>query len=480
MPKLDQADLDWIEESGREPEEVSRQLRRLRSGRRFQRLARPCTVQDGLLRLDASEHEALERRWAEAAAEGRLSAFVPASGAASRMFAGLVRLREEGPGHPDLAWAQDVVERADQLAAWPLVEQALQEHEGTVLDALLEPWGLGGPELPKGLIPFHAYPWGSRTAFQEHLAEAEGLVQDAQGRVRMHLTVSTEHRGAFGKHLQQVRRGRDLRVVFTHQAPATDAICVDLDGNPLRDDQGRLLFRPAGHGSLLCNLAACEGDVILVKNIDNVVPQDRREALIWPWRRRLVGLLLRVQERLHELAAAVRRGESLDEARDYLARTFGRALPGDARDPASWLLDHLQRPLRVAAMVPSTGEPGGGPFFLADGTAQIIESAQVDHDDPEQEAIWRSSTHFNPVDMVLCARDHRGRPLDLGTFRDPEAVIITRKTVNGQPAWVYENPGLWNGAMAGWNSLFVEIPLECFAPVKTLADLLRPAHQPSP
>jgi hypothetical protein len=299
--------------------------------------------------------------------------------------------------------------------------------------------------LPKGLLPFHRYAGFARTPFEEHLVEAAATVRDAAGVCRVHVTVSPEHRAAFAEILEKSRprleretRAR-FEVRFSEQAPSTDTVAIDEKGRLFRDGEGRLLFRPGGHGALLGNLAGSGGDIVLVKNVDNVVPDDRREQTVL-WKRLLSGLLVRIE----------------------------RTSPRD-------------RPLRVAGVVRNEGEPGGGPFWVegpGGESRQIVESAQVNLSDPAQAAIWSAATHFNPVDLACSLRDASGRPFHLPGFVDERAVFVAKKTFEGRALSALERPGLWNGAMALWETVFVEVPKETFAPVKTVLDLLRPEHQP--
>ncbi len=421
METLSPADRAAIESHGLTEAEVERQLALFREPPAPPRLARAATAGDGVVRLEEREHPGLLALADEAARAGRLTKFVPASGAASRMFA---FLRADGAETPEkrrffesldaFAFAGDL----DRLAA-----------------------------TPKGLLPFHRHPEGGRTAFEEHLFEAAGTVRDAAGTCRVHFTVSPEHRKAFEEKLGEIRprveraTGARFDVSFSEQAPSTDTIAAGPDGGLFRTREGTLLFRPGGHGALLKNLgdlARGSGDVVLVKNVDNVVPDARRGPTLL-WKRLLCGLLVQIERR-------------------------------SPRD----------RPIRVCGVVRNEGEPGGGPFWVkgpGGERLQIVESAQVDLEDPSQAAIWKTATHFNPVDLACSLRDAGGRPHDLSRFVDENAVFITGKTHEGKPLKALERPGLWNGAMAFWETVFVEVPKETFAPVKTVLDLLRPEHR---
>jgi hypothetical protein len=409
FPALSDTDRGWIRARGLTAEEVERQAALLHDPPPAVTLARPCTLPDGVERIDASEHSELLALAGEAARAGRLSKFVPASGAASRMFADTRKFSE----HRDAFPFRESVEELSRA--------------------------------PKALIPFHAYPGGARTAFVEHLFEAASTIRDASGLSLIHFTVSPEHRSAFEDKLREIRprveraTGARFSVSFSEQSPSTDTVALDESGQLFRDAEGRILFRPGGHGALLKNLQESGGDVVLVKNIDNVVPDHLRAPTIL-WKRLLAGFLVRRE----------------------------RTSPRD-------------RPLRICGVVRNEGEPGGGPFWVAGPggeSRQIVESAQVNLADPGQAAIWNQATHFNPVDLACSIRDASGRPFDLARFVDERAVFVTKKTHEGRGLRALERPGLWNGAMAHWETVFVEVPKETFAPVKTILDLLRPEHRP--
>jgi hypothetical protein len=508
-------DLKRLASRGISGEEAARQLALFVAPPAPVRLLRPCTPGDGILRLEPGRAGGLLALFEEARRAGRGLSFVPASGAATRMFGSLLALLDSGaPGsREDLAAAaregdrpaRDLLAFLEGLPDLALAEAleaelarrgleldsllASDEH-APLLRALLEEEGLGYAALPKGLIPFHRAPEGPRTALAEQLAEAAAYLSDGEGRCRLHLTVSAAHRGAFEGALEALRPGLEgrLRVRFevalSEQSPATDTLAVEADGRPLRDEEGRLVLRPGGHGALLENLAACGGDLVFLKNIDNVVPDGRREEPL-RWKRLLGGLLLEIQERcfayLERLEAGELSGEELEEALAWAASRFG-PLEGPGEAPAL-LRRRLERPLRVCGMVPNEGEPGGGPFWVAgpEGgeSPQIVEGSQVDPADAAQREILASATHFNPVDLVCGLRDRKGRLFDLRRFVDPAAVFLSEKTWRGRSIRALERPGLWNGAMAGWNTVFVEVPAATFHPVKTVLDLLRPAHRPA-
>lgn len=494
---------------GVDREEALRQLRTLADPPGWARLDRPCTIGDGIVSVGEAEADALVAEYAGIAAAGRVTAFVPASGAATRMFKELLSALGSGaPLEPAALRAAADAGDADAKAVVRWVEGlpqfAFHDALGAVLDAQGQdigtlrdrgPWrvllaaalqadGLGQALAPKALLAFHREGGRARTAFEEQLAEGEAVARDARGRVRMHFTVSPEHRDGFAKLLARAKAEREgaalsFEVGFSEQHPATDTLAGDPQGGPFRDPAGELLFRPAGHGALLRNLGELGADLVFLKNIDNVaVPRLRAETA--RWQAVLLSLAARLAEGAAEHAQALERGDA--DAIERAAR-FARASLGEPAPPAdtAGLLALLDRPVRVAGMVRNTGEPGGGPFWVRgrDGrvTRQVVESAQVDPSSPSQQSILRGATHFNPVFLACALRRRDGHAFDLDRHVDADAVIVTRKSAFGRDLLALERPGLWNGAMADWNTLFVEVPLAVFNPVKTVLDLLRPEHQ---
>jgi hypothetical protein len=505
------ADRAQLAELGITPEEVERQIALFERPPAAIRLDRPCTLGDGVRSLTAAERAAAEAAHAAAAAAGRVSKFTPASGAASRMFQSPLAVRAAGlrtraalqeraaagdqaaadvltvlDNLPRFAFAA-ALEAAATRAGAPLAQLLAAGDAGRVLDLLLTPDGLDYAAQPKGLLPFHRYPEGARTAFEEHLVETAAVARDASGAARLHLTVSPEHADAFAALLARVRgayeRRYDVRfeVGFSTQDRATDTIAVDPANRPFRTEEGRLLFRPGGHGALIGNLGALGGDLVFIKNIDNVQPDDQRGPAL-EWMRLLLGHAAALRGAIAEHLAAVGRGggDAGAAAARFASQALGVSIPAPAAADA--VREALDRPLRVCGVVRNTGEPGGGPFWVrdADGrvTPQIVESAQVDTADPDQRARFAAATHFNPVFLACALRDGAGRPYDLQRFIDPAAVFIARKSKDGRELKALERPGLWNGAMAHWLTVFVEIPEAAFTPVKTINDLLRPVHQP--
>jgi hypothetical protein len=498
-------DLAQIKKHGPALADVIKQLDCFRRGMSPVRLVRPCRVGDGIIRLPERIFPELLALQAEAVARGRFGKFVPASGAASRMFEKWQRLAYEGHrerGQEAEIWLKN-------LSRYPFYEDlrqaALQEglteaswlqeeNMPRLMQLLLDNRGLGLAGRPKALIKFHRYADGSRTALEEQLWEATAYLADGGGRCRCHFTLPAkgyeeieEVTWKTGREIKS-KSGLEMVVDFSCQDPRTDTIAADQAGLPFRDSAGRLVFRPGGHGSLLGNLEATGGDIVYIKNIDNVAREEQIAATI-RYKKLLGGFFLFQERRIAALLAGLE-GHGWEAmvlpAREYVENilgirweeSFADARPSPQREE---LIRILSRPLRVCGVVPNQGEPGGGPFFVAGDrphaeSPQIVEGAQVDPLNPAQAACWSQATHFNPVDLVCSLRNHRGEPFSLKQYVDEMAFLIAKKTHEGRDLWALERPGLWNGAMAFWNSIFVEVPLSTFNPVKTVDDLLRPEH----
>ncbi|MEQ9229757.1 MAG: DUF4301 family protein, partial [Cyclobacteriaceae bacterium] len=332
-------------------------------------------------------------------------------------------------------------------------------------------------QLPKGLLPFHKYANEVRTPAHEHLVESLGYAQKGTA-LKIHFTVSPEHLKPFQDHLAEVAESfqEKFDITYSVQKPETDTVAVTLNNDPFKKENGELLFRPAGHGALLENLNERKADILFLKNIDNVVP-DRLKPETIKYKRLLAGVLLSFQERIFDLLKRADGGEDIHEEGKALLEEVG--IKGNFT--SGQIIDKLNRPIRVCGMVKNQGEPGGGPFWVESNgfeSLQIVEGAQVDKEDPSQAKIFQKSTHFNPVDIVCGVRDFKGNKFDLLKYRDSETGFITNKSFQGQPIKAMELPGLWNGGMADWNTIFVEVPIVTFNPVKTVNDLLRPEHQP--
>jgi hypothetical protein len=493
-----EADLRQMAELGIDPEEARRQVELFRNPPPFTRVVRPCTPGDGIRMIFESDHDRLLAFHEEAARQGRIGKLVPASGAASRMFKALLEDLHDRPAEPS-AEVRRLIDNLPRFAFFEDLEPALRQGDRhSVLEYLLTGKGLGYADLPKALLKFHRYPEGPRTSFEEHLVEAAAYTCDAQGTCRVHFTVSPGHEEELRRLLEEVRPRYEERldarfdVTFSSQARSTDTLAVDLENRPFRLANGSLLFRPGGHGALIHNLQALAGqgwDIVLLKNIDNVVPDSRKEVGLL-WKKLLAGALLALQKRIFGYLDRLEDGaavtpELLEEVEKFMTDALVRPVPAEmslrAEELRRYFLRILDRPLRVCGVVRNQGEPGGGPFWVEEPggevSLQIVETSQIDPKDSEQQKILRSSTHFNPVDLACALRDRHGRPYDLERYIDPSTVFIAKKSHEGRTLKALERPGLWNGAMADWNTVFVEMPDATFAPVKTVLDLLRPEHQ---
>jgi len=512
-PFASDRDRQQLDRLGIPVAEAERQLAILQQSSTAVELARPCTLRDGILQLDASDQSRCLNLWSQLQAERRLAKFVPASGAATRMFKELgPLLRVDSPraleGNPELAnTAERFCGSIRQFAFFPLLEETVRSQGesvdrliarrdmATLVGALLDRHGLGYRTLPKGLIPFHSYPEELRSAAVEHMWEGAGYLTEPGDVGRLHFTVAGKRLAGFESGIEDALRAVhkeldiDFEVDFSTQDSVTDTLAVDSNNQVVRRTDGSLLLRPAGHGALIDNLAAIDADVVYIKNIDNVAHR-RLHPITVRWKRILGGYFFHLQREIFELLERLQSGEDptpLMHRAEVLVTTrlstdIGSMERGQGveRQRQQWI-EILDRPLRVCGVVENTSEPGGGPFWLESQggicRAQIVEGAQVDLTDTDQAECWRSSTHFNPVDLVCGLRDHRGRPFQLEAFIDPASSIVTHKTFRGRPLKAMERPGLWNGAMAWWNTAFVEVPLQTFTPVKTVFDLLRPEHQ---
>lgn len=501
-------DLELLKNKGISAAEVEAQLQRFVTGFPYLKINDAARVGAGIFRLDDEEIEAALERWKEYLEHGgEVCKFVPASGAASRMFKALFEYVDGGTdelkeGTPVAKLLADV----DKLPFLPELRATVEKLYGKSLDdmlaegrnrdiiaAIVNPEGMNYGGLPKGLLKFHTYPEGSRTPIEEHLTEGAQTAANSKGVVNLHFTVSANHRKLFEEKLAEVipatekRTGVKFNVSMSEQKPSTDTIAVNPDNTPFMED-GHLLFRPSGHGALIQNLNDMESAVVFIKNIDNVVPDSKRGDTV-RFKEVLGGLLLQVHDQIEEdLIAIDEKLYSADDIKrmlDYLNNVLNvrDAKLEEMDDDAvvAYIRAKLDRPLRVCGMVRNEGEPGGGPFiaFNPDGSTspQILESNQVDPKNEEYMKMMASATHFNPVDLVCYIKDIHGKKFDLPKYVDPATGFISSKSSHGKELRAMELPGLWNGAMSDWNTVFVEVPISTFNPVKTVNDLLRPAHQ---
>lgn len=501
-------DLAQLASHGVTPEVATAQINRFVTGFPYLRLAGSAKVGNGILSLSAEEQDAAIARWKLYLADGgSVSKFVPASGAASRMFKALFAFVN---GDEDKAPAGSPVDKLlaglDKLPFKDELDATLQRLHGAdaramldagrqkeVIAAIISPEGMNYGALPKAMLTFHRYDGLTRTPLEEHLAEGAQTAA-ANGMVKLHFTVSADHRKLFEDKIRKAVPameklfGVKYDISLSEQKPSTDTLAANLDNTPFRDGEGRLVFRPGGHGALIANLGDIDSTVVFIKNIDNVVPDSLRDVTI-RYKQVLAGVLMQAHDRIAAYLEMLREGrysaDDLAEIIKFMRGTLNTdstlfdSLPES--DLADYLASKLNRPLRVCGMVRNDGEPGGGPFlaYNADGSVspQILESTQIDPDNAEYMAMMQSATHFNPVDLVCYLRDTEGNRFDLPRYVDHNTGFISSKSLGGRDLKALELPGLWNGAMSDWSTIFVEVPSATFNPVKTVNDLLRPAHQ---
>lgn len=497
-------DQDQILAQGVSLEQIDQQIQHFVQGFPFLNVIKAATIGDGIIRVPDEQIADYIHRFDAAAHERDLVKFVPASGAATRMFkslfAGLDGKSDKSVDEvfariTDFAFYEDL--KAAMAAKGLDLDAAVASNDRqTVLRFLLTDDGLDYGNLPKGLLKFHQYLDGPRTPVEEHLVEGAAYA-NSDGLVKIHFTVSPEHRSRFKELIAGQKAdyeawlGVTFDISFSEQKKSTDTISVNPDNSPFRNPDGSLLFRPAGHGALIENLNDIHADIVFIKNIDNVVPDEIKEPTV-TYKKVLAAVLLDAQQQIARLQGLLE-GDSvsegyLAEADELFRRTLYTLPPAEFTqwsndDKAAYFRRKLNRPVRVCGMVKNVGEPGGGPFWAknSDGSVslQVVESAQIDLTNPDQKAIFDGATHFNPVDLVCGLKDHHGRKFDLPAYRDPQTGFITAKSKDGKDLKAQELPGLWNGAMADWNTIFVEVPLITFNPVKTVNDLLRKEHQPA-
>ena len=485
-------DFSQIHELGIDLETVYQQINDFKEGFPFMQLQKAATLNDGVLKLSNEELEKYTALYEKKVAKLTPLKFVPASGAATRMFKSLFSFLEEGKS--DKSTDQFFDKLSDFAFAEDLKKILPQDADNkTIVDYYLTRKGLEYGTLPKGLLKFHQYENESRTALEEHLVEGANYANN-DGKVKLHFTVSPEHLSRFLKLLNKVVPNYEEKynvkfdISFSEQRRSTDTIAVNMDDTPFREKEGSLLFRPAGHGALLANLNDISADIVFIKNIDNVVP-DRIKQPTVAYKKALAGVLLKYQDRIFDYQFQLKEWASeplLMELSQFFEKELCVLPPVgfmgmNHNEKVMYYQKKLNRPLRVCGVVPNTGEPGGGPFWCKnsdDSTSlQIVESAQVDMNDEAQKAIFNNSTHFNPVDLICSMKNYRNEKFDLMKYRDLKSGFVTQKSKDGKDLKAQELPGLWNGSMADWNTIFVEVPLITFNPVKTVNDLLRDEHQ---
>jgi len=501
---LTEKDLKQLSERNITENQVLQQVAQLKRGTKYVQLIRSATIGDGILRLDPEQIDTMTQTFDADKEFYQFTKFVPASGAASRMFKDLFTFIEtaEETKFTDIFFAHihsfaffsDLNKATKKLYGFDIDTLLQQGRKVDIVKALLEADGLAYGKLPKALLKFHHYPDFDRLALEEHLFEAAKYATDNEGVAKLHFTVSPEHEAPFKatinglKDSYEEKYGVRYDITFSCQKPSTDTVAIDANGELFREADGKLLFRPGGHGALIENLNDLGEEIVFIKNIDNIVPETKA-AMTIIYKKVLAGLLLRLQQKTFEYLELLDSGFAIDEELEEITRFAQTELmidiPDFVKDYSSiekidYLYDKLNRPMRICGMVKNEGEPGGGPFWVKNDddvvSLQIIESSQIDHGNAQQEAIFRASTHFNPVDLVCGCWNYKGEAFQLTDYVDPNTGFISNKSKDGRELRALELPGLWNGAMADWITVFVEVPIETFNPVKTVNDLLKPMH----
>lgn len=500
-------DLEEIREKGISEETFKEQLQRFKDGFPYLKIKAVATVGNGIMKLSDSEEAECEAAWGDFLKNGGIvEKFVPASGAASRMFKNLFEFVSGGNEEPTTDFMKKFFAEIERFAFFEALDEACKKVYGKgakvlvadgkcieVVKCLITKESLNYGGMPKGLLRFHKVGSEVHTPLEEHLEEGAQYAADKDGNVNIHFTVSPEHRADFEALIaekvpaMEAEWGVKYNVTLSEQKASTDTVAVTMDNVPYRED-GKLLFRPAGHGALIENLNDIDADVVFVKNIDNVVPASLRQPTV-KYKKVIGGYLVKVQKQIAKYVKQLKTGDyTMDDLRnmiEFLHNTLSTRYDDTKKledsELALYLLRKFDRPIRVCGVVKNDGEPGGGPYiaYNADGTSspQILESAQFDKNNPEAVALIKSGSHFNPVDLVCYIKDTEGKKFDLKKYVDKNTGLISEKSKSGVAIKALELPGLWNGSMSDWNTVFVEVPIATFNPVKTVNDLLRPQHQ---
>lgn len=505
---LNANDLEQLKAKGISETQIEEQLASFVKGFPFLEIAASASMEQGILVVSKEDQATYMDAWdAYLAKNKKIVKFVPASGAASRMFKNLYEFLSADYNEPNTAFEMKFFGEINKFAFYDALNAKCLENEEkdipallaagqykAIVSNLLDAKGLNYGQLPKGLLLFHSYPGKVRTAMEEHLAEGAMYAKNNAGEVNIHFTVSPEHKALFEKLVEEKKGEYEEKfsvkydVSFSVQKPSTDTVAADMENQPFRDKNDRLLFRPGGHGALIENLNDVDADVVFIKNIDNVVPDSFKCSTVI-YKKVIAGVLVTLQDKIFEYLHKIESGKYTHDEVEEMIHFLQDQLC--IRNPETKLLEDaelilyikgkLLRPLRVCGMVKNVGEPGGGPFLAVnpDGTIslQVLESSQIDMKDPAKKAMFEKGTHFNPVDLVCAVKDYKGQKYNLPDYVDKNTGFISYKSKDGRELKALELPGLWNGAMSDWNTVFVEVPIETFNPVKTVNDLLRPEHQ---
>ena len=501
-------DKQLLKKKGIHQESIDQQLKSFKNGIDFVNLQAAVTPENGICMPDEEKINFFSGSFVQSIGNYSFTRFIPASGAASRMSKALFEAietleKKDTVLEVFLKENHEISDFINRIDDYPFFNDLIRHvpnfnklDKKSVIDllkALLLDEGLNYGNLPKGLLKFHHYPNGSRTAFEEHFIEASHYLVSNDCKINLHFTVSPEHKQLFTDLSEELRirfkreKQVNFNISFSEQKPSTDTLAVNMDNSPFRNDKGELVFRPGGHGALLENLNDLEEEIVFIGNIDNIAPDKTKELRI-RYKKLLGGVLIEKVQKVHSILERIEKGdrniklqEEIHELVLDLSPEYADKLNKTARDDFFLeAFNYLNRPIRICGMVKNIGEPGGGPFWVrsSDGSLskQIIESSQIDLDNEEQKKIFLSSSHFNPVDLACYIRNFKSEKFNLMDYRDPEMAFISKKSQGGKTLKALELPGLWNGSMAGWLSWFVDVPIETFTPVKTVFDLLRKEH----
>ncbi len=495
-------DLKQFSEKGVSEEKINIQIENFKKGFPFVNIIKAATVNDGIIKIKNEDIDSFVKKYEKILKKEKTVKFVPASGAASRMFKQLFEFKDSKNQllkEEDFSSVFNFFKEIESFAFFPDLKSVCRNDINfktdykEILENLLEPIGLNYGNLPKGLLKFHKYKNTSRTPAEEHLVEGAEY-SNSGGKVNIHFTVSPEHQVGFENHINEIRHIYEgkynvvFNIEFSAQKPETDTIAVDLENVPFRELNGDILFRPGGHGALIENLNDIEADIIFVKNIDNVVPEKlKRDTVIY--KKALAGILINKRNQVFDYIKRLLKNPEIsliNEVKSFLETELFITLDNkfsfkNNLEKVNYLISKLNRPIRVCGMVRNEGEPGGGPFFVKKDSGsvslQIVEGAQIDMNNKSKVKIVENATHFNPVDLILAVKDYKGNSFDLTRYIDAETGFISQKSKDGKNIKAQELPGLWNGAMAKWNTVFAEVPVSTFNPVKTVNDLLRETHK---
>lgn len=503
---ISKADQALLSKKGISAEQVAEQLKTFKTGFPFLKIESAATIGQGVLNPSQSEIDEYLKIWDSYCAEGNsILKFVPASGAASRMFKDLFGFLSAEYDAPVTDFEKNFFANIEKFAFYADLDATCRKNKSLSVKELIEQGkykdvvfnlldftGMNYGSLPKGLLKFHNYDCCARTSAEEHFVEG-AMYAATDGVVKLHFTVSPNHKALFEElvaerkeHYEQ-KFGVRYEISFSEQKQCTDTIAVDADNAPFREN-GAIVFRPGGHGALIENLNDIDADVIFIKNIDNVVP-DRLKPDTVTYKKLLAGILVDIQKKTFEYLRLIDSGKYTHEQVEEMIRFLQQVLQcrnADIKDMEDcdlvlYLRSKFNRPVRVCGMVKNVGEPGGGPFlaYNQDGTVslQILESSQIDMANETAKSMFENGTHFNPVDLVCAVKNYKGEKFNLPAYVDKNTGFISHKSKNGRELKAMELPGLWNGAMSDWNTIFVEVPLVTFNPVKTVNDLLRDVHQ---